>query len=1138
MSQTIHASASELSARTAYASVRLVKITTYTDRAAGTGAVSWYFADRNVLYDYGNSGTVRNFTPFLATVGPEIYGISHIPDSDGGSASESGIKRTQTVVLKNAPFDGGAYLSEQFTNLLFADIEIAEVLRDDRNGESLWDLRDLAGDEHRVIFRGYINQIVGIFDSEIQLSCVSKQPTLELTYATGSTVAPADRGKPLNIVYGRAKKVKGITTGSPVTDTLAVALTTATATITLTKDATLWPSSGRAKIELEEIAWTGKSGYTLTGVTRGYNATTATPHSIGSTVRQVLTSSGLEVRFADREVSAIGNVYVAAANGELVRVTTGYDTNLLTAAITFNTAQQIALYDEIGLSAKVTQQPGVNGYTEVLRPSKAVKSISSTSYSYAKCEALSGAGDPLGLKNTATSNKTTWRVYFPTGQGLDSTREVVRWRLKLSGDHNGASTTGGCQVSFTSGGISDRPTSIGLQTFTTLEYGYLYYGSWVYPAAGTVASDMEGNGTTTGVWIDFEFRGVTNQPLNDWATLDGDYGVEVEFSSALESDTVVDAAGAGTKDLEFYADVDGSVAPFEFETRYEFNTGETWNVHNGGTHTDNTTSQKFTAVAATQWDSCDATTGWTGTNTTRTLDTANKNEGTGCLKSVSTSTSVASLSKTFGGSPEDWSEKVLVLDIFVVDAASLSATDGVRVYRGSSTSNNTSAVEFYLGSDSLIVGEWNTVVLGDYVGAIEGIDQVHGTYDSSQTKQFRVEHNLVNAASGRTIYIDNVRLVPVLQVMYAEALAGTNDLTENAAGKRYRLRAKSTNASSLHAAELRFAASGTGWSPGANRRDLMIPVGSLVDGSWVELDIEAVDTGTPSLTDCNYMALHLGVKGTSAPAIELDWLAVADDDLNQYPATAMGDVIEAPTDVVRHFIADVCGEGHSAIDTVTEAAAATNLGANVLAGGIVPVGVTFAQILEMIAFNARMNIIRSEEVSGTKWKMLTANANYTFDAAAGAITQWAPGAMVVQSKSEDQVITRGIGFWGWDASRGTDIEAFSGVVACSVNQNDITALVPTADLTAAEAMFGVKPAREFLFYLVQDEDTAKDLVGYYMHEFLRNARTVTIPDTKSWETHNIEPGDIRTVTPAHASSAMKVRIVQRSDRDLIAVEVE
>lgn len=1136
MSQTLHASASELSARTAYASVRLVKITTYTDRAAGTGAVSWYFSDRNVLYDYANSGTVRNFTHHLVSIGPETYGIPHIPDSDGGSAEESSLKRVQSVVLKNESYDGGTFLSEQITNLLFADIEIAEVLRDDRKGQSLWDLRDLTGDEHRIVFRGMINQVVGIFDSEIQLSCVSEQPTIELTYATGSSVAPADKGKPLGIVYGRAKKVKGITTIAPITDTLAAELSVDGTTITLTADTANWPSTGRARIDAEEIYYGGKSGFTLTSVTRGYTSTTAVPHTAGATIAQIITS--LEVSFADREIGAINNLYARASNGELVRITTSYTTDLINAKVTFDTTQQIALLDALGSSARVTQQPAAANVTQIYVPATAASGSTAGVAAKLRCQAFATDGSPIGLSSTAGTAQVYWKCWFPTGQGLDANRDVIRWRLRMAGDRSGNNTSGGCQVRLTSGGIAERPTSIGNQTFTDTTFGYLHVGSWVTPGGGLKAVDLEGNGTSTGVWMTFYFEGVTTQPASDYATLKGDYGIEVEFSGDMATGASADASGAGLKDIEFFADVDGFIAPLQFETRYQFNTGETWNINNGGSNTDNTTSQKFTAVAATQWNSCDATTGWSSANTTMTLDTANENEGTGCIKSVSDSTSIAVVYRSFGGAPEDWSEKVLVLDIYVAEAASLSATDGVRVYRGSSTSNNTSAVEYYLGSDSLVVGEWNTVVLGDYVGDIEGIDETHGTYDAANTKQFRVEHNHVNAASGRTIYIDNVRLVPGLQVMYAEALAGTVDLTENAVGKRYKLRAKSTNASSLHAAELRFAASGTGWSPVANRRDLMIPVGSLVDGSWVELDIEAVDTGTPSLADCNYMALHLGVKGTTAPAIELDWIAAANESLSDYPMTAMGEVIESPTDVVRHFIAEVCGEGHSVIDTATEAAAATDLGSNVIAGSLTPIGSTFAQMLEMLAFNSRMNIIRSEEVSGTKWKMLTANANYTFDAAAGAITQWAPGTMVVQSKSEDRVITRGIGFWGWDASKGTDIEAFPGVVACGVNQNDITALVPTADLTDAEEMFGIKPAREFFFYLVQDEDTAKDLVGYYMHEFLRNARTVTIPASKSWETHNIEPGDIRTVQPAHAASAMKVRIIQRSDRDLIAVEVE
>jgi hypothetical protein len=62
-----------------------------------------------------------------------------------------------------------------------------------------------------------------------------------------------------------------------------------TTTVVLS-DASLFPSSGTNFVQIgsEEISYTGITGNTLTGVTRGVRNTTAATHSNGATVKSKL----------------------------------------------------------------------------------------------------------------------------------------------------------------------------------------------------------------------------------------------------------------------------------------------------------------------------------------------------------------------------------------------------------------------------------------------------------------------------------------------------------------------------------------------------------------------------------------------------------------------------------------------------------------------------------------------------------------------------------------------------------------------------------------------------------------------------------------------------------------------------------
>lgn len=90
-------------------------------------------------------------------------------------------------------------------------------------------------------------------------------------------------------------------TALPGTSTLAVTVS-ATATSFTLHNATNFPIAGSGTIEQEKFSWTGKTGNTLTGVTRGIVGTTAAPHNANHIV---IASAASGIVYADPATRAL-----------------------------------------------------------------------------------------------------------------------------------------------------------------------------------------------------------------------------------------------------------------------------------------------------------------------------------------------------------------------------------------------------------------------------------------------------------------------------------------------------------------------------------------------------------------------------------------------------------------------------------------------------------------------------------------------------------------------------------------------------------------------------------------------------------------------------------------------------------------
>ena len=135
-------------------------------------------------------------------------------------------------------------------------------------------------------------------DKKFMVTSVPSATTLTITMPSAETGSGATTSGGIQVQHyypvGPAEQLAGYGWGlasyggeeaASVTTTLNGAINDTTTTIVLT-DATSFPSSGtnHVRIDNEDIAYTGISGNTLTGVTRGARGTTAASHSNGATV--------------------------------------------------------------------------------------------------------------------------------------------------------------------------------------------------------------------------------------------------------------------------------------------------------------------------------------------------------------------------------------------------------------------------------------------------------------------------------------------------------------------------------------------------------------------------------------------------------------------------------------------------------------------------------------------------------------------------------------------------------------------------------------------------------------------------------------------------------------------------------------
>ena len=172
-------------------------------------------------------------------------------------------------------------------------------------------------------------------DNKFQVTTIPTSTTLTVTMASnesgsGATTSGGIRVKhyyPVGVALEVASTGWGLGSWGGIesgvfTSTLSSSINTSVTTLTMAS-ASSFPSSGTVIIGSELITYTGVSGNTLTGLTRGANGTTAASHSSGATVQDASGYAGWNTAVSGDVVTAPGLWSLDNFGNKLIATITG-----------------------------------------------------------------------------------------------------------------------------------------------------------------------------------------------------------------------------------------------------------------------------------------------------------------------------------------------------------------------------------------------------------------------------------------------------------------------------------------------------------------------------------------------------------------------------------------------------------------------------------------------------------------------------------------------------------------------------------------------------------------------------------------------------------------------------------------------
>lgn len=402
MAKTLSARQTELAARAGRRAVKLVTVTTYSDKGAGTVDTVWRFSDRTVWYDYGNTGTNREFEPFLIRVpDPVVQVMPHLPP-EREDASDRGV----SLVLSNRTrLATGKHLIEDLRadNLEGAVVEIAELFADVPAREGHYDFRGLTGAEHVVLMRGVVDHVANVTREEIVLAVRQIEPEIPWkAMADAANNHPEDIGKRKAILIGAfdQEPCLGITVGWKTT--LVTKLSADGIGDFDVTDTAGFPGGAFAvRIGGEEIEVTKVDGDTLNIASgkRAQNGTLAAEHLAGMPVVEIISSAKWSV--AGHQCKAVSTVYAENVYAdELFKIPASlYSVNLNDSGettITITAANMRTLLAAMQSSANAYTSASVSDELPVAGQANIIDGNTGTAYN------LSSGSDPADATTDVT----------------------------------------------------------------------------------------------------------------------------------------------------------------------------------------------------------------------------------------------------------------------------------------------------------------------------------------------------------------------------------------------------------------------------------------------------------------------------------------------------------------------------------------------------------------------------------------------------------------------------------------------------------------------------------------------------------------------------------------------------------------
>lgn len=383
---------------------------------------------------------------------------------------------------------------------------------------------DATTDPPQELLRGYVRDVeipdqtavrIVVEDESIRLQ---KKIGTMVTKAAYPSADPDDVGKVIPIVFGSVGRLPALALNAGVMTTLSAAVSSSGVTTISVTDPTGLVAGKTIEINAERLYISSVAGSVLT-VIRGYGGTTATTHTQGDAVFEVM-GSPLAFAAADAAVDSLSKVYVRAGEldydvtGDCTRYTGQVGSQLAgygsMAMVTISAAQAKTIRDRIA-AAQVKDQiavsNGAHGHaatvTETVIQPDSVEIISGsiiTSPNDDGYNAIDGSF-ATGTLTSATGHTIKWRRTRSVGLPGAPTR--MRACIQLDNDAYNNVT---CTLNVNGTGGSASVTAV--HDRTTYKTGWMTVTTWanvIHSGTYLQTSMATGSSNPKEIWFEVEY---------------------------------------------------------------------------------------------------------------------------------------------------------------------------------------------------------------------------------------------------------------------------------------------------------------------------------------------------------------------------------------------------------------------------------------------------------------------------------------------------------------------------------------------------------------------------------------------------------------------------------------------------------